>query len=92
MKNTRVIFCNIGQNIQDNGIISLDDVVSPHPMNQLTTLPCSHDNRVSRGKGARKAIRQEQVQEYLDLGYLIGSVKHYRETKAYINVQTVHQN
>lgn len=47
------------------------------------------ENRNSRNW---KAIRQEQVQEYLDLGYLIGSVKHYRETKAYINVQTVHQN
>ena len=59
-KKYSVNLCSIGQNIQDNGIISLGDVVNPHPLNQLTTLPCNNDNRVSRGKGARKSRKKKR--------------------------------
>lgn len=55
--------------------------------------PVIHDpGRADRNQRNWKAIRQEQVKKFLDLGYLIGSVKHYRETKAYITMQTIHQN
>lgn len=38
-----------------------------------------------------KAIREEQIKEYVELGYAVGSVKHYREMEAYKTKRTIHQ-
>jgi hypothetical protein len=50
---------NSGPSINLNGIIDLNDVVAPSPLNQITDAPCDAP-RVSRGKGARKSRKKKR--------------------------------
>lgn len=50
---------NSGPSINFNGIIDLNDVVAPSPLNQITDVPCDAP-RPSRGKGARKSRKKKR--------------------------------
>ena len=47
--------------------------------------------RENRNHRNWKAIREEQIKECMELGYVVGSVKHYRETEAYKTKRTIHK-